>query len=160
MFQIKWSYHQIVLTNCSNISVNKGVLFKDFSIEGVFFLGFCCGSSKTYDCCNCCNYSCASVCRDAGIRDHEDQMIRLLNTFNLFLNSSRLHSQYFMSIDQITKKFSINCLTFSVKEEALLVDMDVEDQMIRLTYSFNWFLKSFKSNNQFLYQLIRSPNIS
>ena len=123
MFQIKWSCHQIVLTNCLNFSVNKG------------------GS--------------------VGKRGHEVQIIRLPNSlidswnklfsffskrktviqcsFNWFLKSFRLQNQFFISIDQITKYFLINYLTFSVKEEALLVDMDAEDQILSKLQCLYWY---------------------
>jgi len=44
------------------------VLLKDFSIEGAVVPGLLLCLSKTSDCCNCCNYSCVSVRRDAVLR--------------------------------------------------------------------------------------------
>ena len=70
-------YHQrvrlLLLGNQSNglfmredqIFKKDTVFTKDFSIEGAVVPGLLLCLSKTSDCCNCCNYSCVSVRRDA-----------------------------------------------------------------------------------------------
>jgi hypothetical protein len=89
-------------------------------------LGICADSSKTYDCCNCSNYSCLSVRRDAVL--------------------GRLHSSYVLSTKIGLHRIELINKTL-VNDDILIFLKNFSLFMLKVISSENFSFQSYQNKN-------------